>query len=362
MNNRNTPYFEYDEKPVKSVLKNFDQLIHQGVEIYYAMKANAHPKLLKLVLNRGMGLDVASVPEIKFALEQGASANKMVYAATSKKKEDIEYAKQVGINVLMADSLHVVREIDRVYRGTSHIIVLRMQGHGSHATYNLSDKFGLTITEAQKILKKASQRGYQVKGFTFHVGSQNIDFDAWDGALEKLLAVADDFRKFDLNLEFIDLGGGIPARYDNDKVLKSEVYIKELLRVAKKLQSMFPGVRIAIEPGRVIAAPALNLYTSVVDIKRYKSPPVVIVDTSVFIGLIEAVYGVTYPLSLVRVSKSETRPFTIAGITCDGCDVIYPNVELPKDLKVGDLLKISLAGAYTTSWEKVHLLSWPEIV
>jgi ornithine decarboxylase len=360
-NHIETPYFKYCPRRLEVVLKDFQALQERGIEIYYAVKANHDARVIESVAGLGMGFDVASINEIKHVLQHGGKADNLVFAAPAKKEKDVLYAKEVGITKLMADTVHGVDLIASVYKEQAHSIILRMEAHGARAVFDLSDKFGLSNEEAIRILIKSAEKKYSVEGVTFHVGSQNLDLDAWHNAFNSIIPVLDAFKKYGLNLKYIDFGGGIPAKY-NSESLKRSVYAKAVLNLANFIKSRYPEVHVLIEPGRVIASEVYDLYTSIVDIKDYKKKTVLIVDTSVFIGLIEAIYELNYPISLVRKSNVPRKEFTIGGITCDGCDIIYKSIWLPSDIKIDDVLKITRAGSYTSSWENVHLHSWPNIL
>lgn len=356
-----TPYFLYKKNEVQDVINEFQKVSRQGIEIYYAVKANHYPQLIKSVVKAKFGFDVASIHELRHVLESKANPKQIVYAAPAKKVRDIEKAHRLGVRTFMADTEYGVEAIHRGCHGQEYSVILRLQGHGSNAVFDLSDKFGLSNDEAIRILQLSKEKGYKIRGITFHVGSQNMDIDAWDNAFNRISEVLNAFRTYDIPLDLIDLGGGVPAAYDGS-VLKRHLYLKVLVQLAKKIRKKFPGIRIAIEPGRVIASGAFSLFTEVVDVKSYKEKPVIIVDTSVFAGLVEAIYKVRYPVRLVRKSNSLMARFVIGGITCDGCDIIYDDATLPSDVKIGDILEIQKAGSYTASWEHVHLLSWPKIV
>ncbi len=149
--------------------------------IYYAVKANPAPEVLRLLASLGSNFDCASVAEIEMALDAGATAARISYGNTIKKERDIARAHALGINLFAVDSHEEVEKISRAAPGAR--VFCRVLTDGEGAEWPLSRKFGCVPQMAVDVLVYAHQLGLESYGVSFHVGSQMTKVDAWDAAL-----------------------------------------------------------------------------------------------------------------------------------------------------------------------------------
>lgn len=350
-----TPYFTFNKKIFDRNLKEFEYYKTLGIEILYALKANNYPEIVKEVINRGNGFDVASKEEIELGIKYGVDPQKIAFSSPSKEIEDIKYANKVGVRMYAADSIVEIEKIKKY--APDREIFLRIGVPSKSAAFDLSDKFGMPTKYVLFIFKKY-KGDKQISGISFHVGSQNTDTTSWKRALDITKVLINEARKFDIEITSINLGGGIPAKYTNN-VKPLKFYIRETTKYIRNFKRDFPKVKLYVEPGRSLVANTMKLHTSVIDIKDYKKPPVIITNTSVFGGVIEALEGFEYPITSKTSSKK--KYFRIGGYSCDGYDIIRKRVLLPTDTKIGDIITIEQAGAYTNVFEKFQLKPFPKI-
>ncbi|MBP8707732.1 MAG: hypothetical protein KBH94_03285 [Caldisericia bacterium] len=362
MTNRKTPVYIYDQNTVNQNIEKFNIFTQNNIDVFYAVKANNYEPLVKSCIEAGYGFDVASIEELTFLLSLGANPLNISFSAPTKLERDIKQASDLGVRMFAFDSETEIRKI--LKNAKDPLLVARITAHNEDAIFNLSVKFGMDIKYSEKILKKASKRKWPVAGVTFHIGSQNNSVISWKKALDGVQLFIDNAKKYNLNIWLLNIGGGIPAKYTKN-IKDSSFYIERICKYVDQFKRKNKNIkRVIIEPGRSLSANTMNLITKVINIKEYKKPPLVIVDTSVFNGLIEPLEHLEYGISSLNDGRERTKLkyYRVAGMSCDGYDIINKRCLLPKDLKTGDYLLIENTGAYTFVYEHFHMKKFPDIV
>ncbi|MGO4838905.1 alanine racemase, partial [Rhizobiaceae sp. 2RAB30] len=180
-------------------------------KVYYAVKANPAPEILRLLASMGSCFDTASVAEIEMAMDAGASADRISYGNTIKKERDVARAYQLGIRLFAVDSVEEVEKIARAAPGSR--VFCRVLTDGAGAEWPLSRKFGCVPAMAVDVLRHARTLGLDAYGVSFHVGSQQTDLSAWDRALGDAKAVFAALAEEGIVLGMVNMGGGFPTRY-----------------------------------------------------------------------------------------------------------------------------------------------------
>jgi ornithine decarboxylase len=179
--------------------------------VYYAVKANPAPEILRLLAALGSSFDCASVPEVDMALAAGAAPDRISYGNTIKKERDIAAAFERGIRLFAVDS---VEEVEKVARAAPAARVFcRILCDGAGAEWPLSRKFGCEPDVAIGVLEHAHRLGLDAFGVSFHVGSQQPNPNAWDAALKASAAIFRTLSDRGIQLRMVNLGGGFPAKY-----------------------------------------------------------------------------------------------------------------------------------------------------
>jgi ornithine decarboxylase len=346
-----TPFLVVD---VAAVEKNFQDLqLHlPGAEVYYAVKANPAPEILLALWDAGCNFDVASPQEIALCMHLGISASSLSYGNTIKKAKDIAYAYSRGVRLFSFDSLTELGKLAACAPGSKVLCRVLVDTEG--ASWPLSRKFGCDPEMALDLLKLARKRGLEPHGLTFHVGSQQNDPYAWDVALSELAQLVSALGNEGIDLEVINIGGGLPAQYQ-EKIPTLDVFAST---IQTALHTYMPGLRVMLEPGRSLVADAGVIQSEVVLIsQKSKDDPTrwVYLDIGKFNGLIETMdESIKYRLRTAKDNSPKGRVI-LAGPTCDSADILYEKtpVELPLSLEVGDRVEILSAGAYTSSYSSV---------
>jgi len=322
--------------------------------IFYAVKANPAPEILKLLADMGSCFDTASVPEIEMALAAGATPERISFGNTIKKERDIARAHQLGVSLFAVDSDEEVEKIARAAPGAK--VFCRILTDGAGAEWPLSRKFGCEPAMAVDVLLRAHQLGLAAYGISFHVGSQQTQLGAWDTALGEAKAIFDVMLGHGITLSMVNLGGGFPTRY-----LKPVPGTGRYANAIHEALTRHFGNAIPetiIEPGRGMVGNAGVIKAEVVLISKKHANDNhrwVYLDIGKFGGLAETMdEAIRYPLVTSKDADGK-GPCVIAGPTCDSAAVLYEKTpyDLPLTLTVGDEILIEATGAYTTTYAAV---------
>jgi ornithine decarboxylase len=331
-------------------------------KVFYAVKANPAPEILKLLAELGSSFDVASVSETEAVLAAGATPDRISYGNTIKKVSEISAVARLGINLFAVDC---EAEVDKVAAAAPGVrVICRIHCDGTGSEWPLSRKFGCEPEYAADILEYAHRQGLVPHGISFHVGSQQHNIEAWDRALASTAAIFRTCAERGITLAMVNLGGGFPARYVR-KTPKLESYGKAIFRSLRKhFGNAIPET--IVEPGRGLVGNAGVIEAEVVLIaKRSPEDEVrwVYLDIGKFHGLAETIdESIRYPIRTAR-DRDETAPCVIAGPTCDSVDVLYEKnpYPLPVSLAIGDKVLIEATGAYTTTYSSVGFNGYPPL-
>lgn len=331
--------------------------------IYYAVKANPHADILKLLAKMGSSFDIASTYELDQVLANNVEPERMSFGNTIKKRDDIRYFYDKGVRLFATDSEADLRNIAEYAPGSR--IYIRILTEGSEgADWPLSRKFGCNPEMAVELAVLANKLGLEPYGISFHVGSQQRHIDVWDAAIAKVKVIFDRLREeHAIQLRMINMGGGFPAQYLT-KANEFSVYCQEIIRFLKEDFGDNPP-EIILEPGRSLVGDSGLLVSEVVLISRKSATSLnrwVYSDVGLFNGLIETLgEAIKYPLMSER--DGETEEVVLAGPTCDGMDIMYEDYkyELPLSLEIGDRLYWCSTGAYTSSYSSIEFNGFPPL-
>src|SRR5690606_4994004 len=313
--------------------------------IYYAVKANPAPEILSLLAKLGSSFDTASINEIDMVLAAGATADRISYGNTIKKKADIAAAYQRGVGLYAFDSAAELDKICEAAPGSR--VFCRILTSGVSADWPLSRKFGCDVAMAKQLLIEASRRNVVPHGVSFHVGSQQRDPGQWDAAVAQAAWLFRECEDAGVTLSMLNIGGGFPTRYRRT-VPGVQAYGAAIdASLHKHFGNRIPD--IIVEPGRQMVGSAGVIQTEVVLISRKsENDPKrwVYLDIGKFGGLAETMdEAIQYPITSARTGA--LGPVVLAGPTCDSADILYERADyrLPEYLEIGDRLEIRAAGA-----------------
>ena len=367
-----TPLFVYSKKQVLSNLQNLMQFFPSNFpvqpRICYAMKANAHPQLLKSLRREEVWIDAVSPEEVEMARKSGFPGKKILFTGTSVSTRDLARVfEQDGVTVTIdaSEQLDLMKEVkEQDFNHKTIRVAIRWNpgiGRGfspktTTAGVKSPDgtpvKFGIEDGKVIPTLARASDCGFLPVGLHQHLGSGWVaeDFEPIKLAVTKMIRKAQEAQKYGFDLEFLDFGGGFGPRYAKDqKVFPLERYIKYITR--KIVQSGLETKAIAFEPGKYLVGDAGILLLGVVYTKESYGNLFACVDGGTFTSVPRPVL---YPqaihpiINCSRLNAKKKVNITVAGNLCETGDVFGPEISLPPPER-GDILAVLVAGAYCRS-------------
>jgi ornithine decarboxylase len=322
-----------------------------AARIYYAIKANPAPAILRRLAALGACFDAASWEEIEMALAAGATPDRISFGNTIKKAAAIARAHAAGVRLFVFDSEEELEKLAQHAPGARVFCRLIVGNEG--ALWPLSRKFGTTADLACDLLVRAKELGLVPWGVSFHVGSQQTSPDAHQAAIGIAAQVFEDVAARGVTLGMINVGGGFPAHYQ-DEVPSVQRFADG---IAHAMDFQFSGEwpELLVEPGRYIVGDAGVISTEIVLVarkSREESVRWVYLDIGRFGGLSETEgEAIRFPITTERDGEA-TGPVILAGPTCDSADTLYERgkYSLPLGLKSGDRVTIHTTGAYVTTY------------
>lgn len=310
------------------------------VKIFYAMKSNPNTAILEIIKDLVDGIDVASYGESSICQKVGISSKNIIHTNPVKKETDLECSVKQGIKWFVIDN---VEEIKKIKRFAPHAnLLLRVAISNPNCIVNLSAKFGAHENDILPILKRAKSAGLNVRGISFHVGSQCTEPDTYYNALKYVRKIFNEAHIAGFTFDTIDVGGGFPISYKD--ALPSLSQFCAVLR--KGLQEFFPyDLNFIMEPGRCISGGCITLVTRVIGKAVRNGVTWYYVDDGVY-GAFSGKLFDKCDYRLVSNRSGSLEECVVAGPTCDSIDIVAHNQMLPK-LAVGDLLLAPGMGAYT---------------
>ncbi len=310
----------------------------------YTMKSNPNAMILDPIARlEDSWFEVASRPEIEVLARIGVGGDRVFYSNPVKQMSHIRAAIAGGVRLFAFDS---ASEVDKLAAfGLPLEVYVRMTVPHTGALWPLTHKFGVEAHTAVELLEMARARGLKPVGLAFHVGSQCVRPETWADALRTVAPAWAEARSRGIDLDLIDLGGGLPVAYTGPVPKPADV----AAAVYRVLGETVPGAhRILLEPGRSVSASTSDMVLEVTGLaERPDGQTWLYLDGGVFSGLYEIPDGIR---PAVRPILAEPRPlsmttYRLAGPTCDSVDTLF-EMRSPVELKVGDRLILKNTGAY----------------
>jgi ornithine decarboxylase len=312
-----------------------------GVDLHYALKPLPHAAVVQTVAEAGGFLDLATTGEVQLAARLRVPPARCIHTHPIKRDADIRNALHFGVRVFVVDNPDEVRKF-LPYKDQAELL-LRVSFRSPGAVCDLSRKFGCDPEGALALARLVSQLGIEMRGFSFHVGSQAADAAKHVEAIEACGKLLADARREKLGVcDTLDIGGGFPIAYT-----QPAADIKRFCAPIRAALGKLPKrVRVIAEPGRFIAGPAAIGVASVMGRAQREGHWWYYLDDGLYGSYSGQLYDhARYPVEPLR-NGGQRFPSVLAGPTCDSIDVIAENLMLPL-LKAGDLIIGRQMGAYT---------------
>ncbi|HEC11946.1 MAG TPA: diaminopimelate decarboxylase [Acidiferrobacteraceae bacterium] len=350
-----TPCYVYSRATLERHWHAFDRAF-LGLDhlVCYAAKANSNLAVLNLFARLGSGFDIVSLGELERVRRAGGDMAKVVFSGVGKSEADILGALAAGVMCFNVESEAELERLNRLAaaQGVSAPMSLRVnpdvdaKTHPYIATGLRENKFGIPINRAREVYgRAAAMSNIKVIGVDCHIGSQLTEIAPFLDALERVLQLVDELSSGGIELDHLDLGGGLGIRYRDEAPPEPADYADAIVACVKER-----GVaqRILIEPGRAIAGNAGVMLTRVEYIKQAPEKNFAVVDGAMNDLMRPALYQAWQDIVAVcpRV-EGETRPYDVVGPVCETGDFLGKDRQL--NIQAGDLLAVRSAGAYGAS-------------
>lgn len=329
--------------------RTYDQFIDlfPGGQVYYAVKANANLDVLQLVVEKGGGLEIASLAELERSLAVGATGDKIICSNPIKNPVFLERMSHAGVYAMVVDSTYEVEKVAQYAPGMRVYVRLAVDNKGS--VLPLAGKFGVSGHEALEIFELARERGLEPIGLSFHVGSQCLNVQNWVNAIRACGEIWQEAESRGFQFHFLDIGGGFPAGSYHDENIPTLETISAATMDAVRQYIPQDKLMLVLEPGRGLVGESGKLVVTVVGKAVRNGDEWLYLDAGVFNGLMETYEGFPPVALLLNDDQRPMRRYTLAGPSCDSCDVIARGYELP-ETHIGDRLLFLDAGAYTNEY------------
>ena len=337
--------------------------------ICYAVKANSNGAILKLLSESGAGFDIVSGGELYRVLKAGGDPRKCTFAGVGKSQEEIEYALEQGVLSFNVESEAELAFIDRIARSKDlrAPIALRVNPDvdaGTHryvSTGRSENKFGVALERVAAVYAKAARMpNIHIRGVQMHIGSQITDAAPFAEAIKKVTPLLLELKER-YPLEFFSVGGGIGIVYESSFASGSRDWWSEKDRVAATMTLPLTindyaaailaplraiGLRVLLEPGRLLVGNAGVLLTRVRYLKQTANKKFVIVDAGMNDLIRPALYQSYHEIVPIREpTDAQRESVDVVGPVCESGDFFAQDRELP-EMKEGDLAALMSAGAY----------------
>ena len=349
-----TPFYYYDTELLRETLWaiNNETKKHEGFCVHYAVKANANPRILRIIREAGLGADCVSGGEIEASVRAGFPSSKIVYAGVGKSDWEINLGLDNDIfcfNVESIPELEVINELAAAKGKVARVAFRLNPNVGAHTHANITtglaeNKFGIDMRDMQKVIDEASQMEHiRVVGLHFHIGSQILDMGDFEALCNRINDLQNELERHRIHLEHINVGGGLGIDYQHPNRVPVPDFKAYFDTYAKKLK-LRPGQTLHFELGRAVVAQCGSLITRTLFIKEGAQKKFAIVDAG-FTDLIRpALYQAYHKIENIT-SDEPMEAYDVVGPICESTDVFAKQIDLNR-AKRGDLLAIRSAGAY----------------
>ena len=342
-----TPAYVYSKKTLERHVDAYvESFTSSNNLVCFAVKSLSNISILKILKDKGCGFDIVSGGELHRVMLAGADPKKIIFSGVGKSKSEIALGIKNDVLSFNIESSSELYRIEKVAKDLGKIAPVSIRfnpdvdsgGHDYITTGRKGDKFGISSIEDILNLSNhiSNSDSLKIVGVACHIGSQILGLDSYKAAARKTIELADKLLDLGIELDFLDLGGGLGVPYNGETPPSPNELVACLENELSERKE-----RIIIEPGRSISANAGILLTKV----EYIKDEFLIVDAAMNDLLRPALYKAEHDVwNLDKNNAQETKVWNIVGPICESSDFLARNISIPA--KEEDVLAIKSAGAY----------------
>ncbi len=350
-----TPAYVYSADVIKQQYEALSGAMKRALPVdkqpmlCYACKANSNIGILAYLRSLGSCLEVVSEGEMRRGIKAGFKANQIVATGVGKTDSEIAYGLEIGIHQFNVESIPELENINHIAgeMGKVASVVFRFNpnvaggGHHKISTGRKRDKFGIGEDNIYKTFQIASDMNHvEALGLSMHIGSQVFTVETFKTAFEKLPNVVKNIREQGHKVTRLDIGGGFPIIYKDEKLLDLDHYAEWVRDIILPLDA-----EIIMEPGRYLVGNSGTILTEVTYVKETTDKNFLIINTAMNDLIRPTLYDAYHGIEAVENRDAAITTYDVVGPICETADTFTQDRQLPK-MKRGDLAVIKSAGAY----------------
>lgn len=371
-----TPAYVVDETDFRRRARRYRKVL-RGVQVAYAGKSLLTTAVARWARDEGLGIDVCSAGELAVALAGGVDPVRIIMHGNAKSPDELREAVRAGVGRVVLDSYMEIAYLAGLARRRQPVLIrvtpdIDIHGHRAVTTGVSDQKFGFTLAgghAAEAVKRVLAHPILDLVGLHCHIGSQVTDPALYGEAIHRLIAAMSDIRaRHGVILTELNLGGGHAIPYvAGDRELDLDMLarvIEDALDEACATEH-FPRPSVVVEPGRAISGRAGVTLYRVCSVKAQSGGRTfVAVDGGMSDNPRVSLYGARYTIALAnRKPLGLKQLVTVVGRHCEAGDEIARDIELPADVRPGDLLAVACTGAYHHSMaSNYNMVGRPAVV
>lgn len=350
-----TPAYIYSSDVIKSQYDALKGAMKRALpadrqpKLCYACKANSNVAILSFLRSLGSALEIVSEGELKRGLMAGFDPQDIVSTGVGKTDSEIKACLKAGIHQFNVESLPELENINEI-AGEINIpatVVFRFNpnvsggGHHKISTGRKRDKFGIGIDSIYDIFKTAEEmENINPVGLSMHIGSQVFEVEAFEKAFIKIPDVVHQLRKNGHTITRLDIGGGFPIIYNDEKLLDLDHYAQWVRDIILPLDT-----EIIMEPGRYLVGNAGVILTKIEYVKETSETDFLVLDTAMNDLIRPTLYDAYHGIEPVKNRDATIKEYDVVGPICETGDTFTRGRKLP-EMHRDDLAVIKSTGAY----------------